>query len=80
MGKICAGVSNSKSKQFRIEFFLIIHHPKSINISKKFHSNIVDSRYHDPQKHFEISILRHIRFVVLRKKFEQPNFSNDYVI
>ena len=29
----------------------------------------------DPQKHFEISVLRHIRFVVLRKKiFEQPKF------
>ena len=35
----------------------------------------------DPQKHFEISVLRHIRFVVLRKKqYEQPIFSNDYVI
>ena len=35
----------------------------------------------DPQKQFEISVLRHIRFVVLRKKqFEQPNFTNDYVI
>ena len=36
----------------------------------------------DPQKHFEISVLRHIRFVVLRKKkqLEQPNFTNDYVI
>ena len=35
----------------------------------------------DPLKHFEISVLRHIRFVVLRKKqLEQPNFTNDYVI
>ena len=35
----------------------------------------------DPQKHFEISVLRHIRLVVLRKKqFEQPNFTNDFVI
>ena len=35
----------------------------------------------DPQKQFEISVLRHIRFIVLRKKqFEQPNFTNDYVI
>ena len=47
--------------------------------------HIVDSRYLEiegtPQKHFEISRLRHIRFVVLRKKqFEQPNFTNDYVI
>ena len=35
----------------------------------------------DPQKQFEISVLRHIRFVVLRKKqFEQPIFTNDYLI
>ena len=35
----------------------------------------------DPQKQFEISVLRHIRFVVLRKKqFAQPIFTNDYVI
>ena len=34
----------------------------------------------DSQKHFEISVLRHIRFVLLREKqFEQPNFTNDYV-
>ena len=35
----------------------------------------------DPQKQFEISVPRHISFVVLRKKqFEQPIFTNDYVI
>ena len=35
----------------------------------------------DPQKHLEISVLRHIRFVVLSQKiFEQPNFTNYYVI
>ena len=35
----------------------------------------------DPPKHFEISVLWHIRFIVLRKKlFEQPHFTNDYVI
>ena len=34
-----------------------------------------------PLKHFEISILRHIRFIVLRKKiFEQPQYINDYII
>ena len=34
----------------------------------------------DPQKHFHISVLRHIRFVVLgEKQFEQPNFTNDYI-
>ena len=35
----------------------------------------------DPLKHFEISVLRYIRFVVLRKKqYEQTHFTNDYVI
>ena len=35
----------------------------------------------NPQKQFEIFELRHIRFVVLRgKQFEQPIFTNDYVI
>ena len=35
----------------------------------------------DPLKHFEISVLRHIRFAVKRKKqFEKPNFTNDNVI
>ena len=35
----------------------------------------------DPQKHFEISVLRHIRFAVLRKiQTEQPNFTNKYII
>ena len=35
----------------------------------------------DPQKQFEISVLRHIRFVVLRiKQLEQPDSTNDYVI
>ena len=35
----------------------------------------------DHHKHFEISVLRHIKFVILRKKqFVQPNFTNDYVI
>ena len=37
------------------------------------------SKSKEPLKHFKISILRHIRFVVLRKKqFKQPNFTNDY--
>ena len=44
-------------------------------------STLVISKSKGPQKQFEISVLRHIRFVVLRKKqFEQPNFTNDYVI
>ena len=35
----------------------------------------------DPLKHFEISVLRHIRFGELRKiPMEQPNFANEHVI
>ena len=35
----------------------------------------------DPLKHFEMSVIRHIRVVVLRtKQFEQPTFTYDYVI
>ena len=34
----------------------------------------------DPLKHFEISVLRHIRCVELRKiPNEQPNFTNEHV-
>ena len=36
--------------------------------------------YRDPLKHFEISVLRHIRFSELRKiQIAQPNLTNDYV-
>ena len=35
----------------------------------------------DPLKHFEIAVLRHIRFTELRKiPIEQPNFTNEHVI
>ena len=35
----------------------------------------------DPLKHFEIAVLRHIRFAEMRKiPIEQPNFTNEYVI
>ena len=35
----------------------------------------------DPLKHFEISVLRHIRFAELRKiPIEQPNFTNEHVV
>ena len=35
----------------------------------------------DPLKHFEISVVRHIRFAELRKiPIEQPNFTNEHVI
>ena len=35
----------------------------------------------DPLKHFEISVLRHIRFGKLRKiPMEQPNFTNEHLI
>ena len=51
-----------------------------INVILKIQSTLVISKSKGPKKQFEISVLRHIRFVVLRKKqFEQPNFTNDYV-
>ena len=53
--------------------------------ARTYFNDTVDSRYLEIEgtlkKQFEISVLRHIRFVVLRKKqSEQPNFTNDYVI
>ena len=56
--------------------------PECVLIHPNKYSRLSLSRNRrDPQKQFEISVLRHIRFVVLRKKqFEQPIFTNDYVI
>ena len=52
-----------------------------IYFEEKIQSTLVISKSKGPSKHFEISVLRHIRFVVLRKKqFEQINFTNEYVI
>ena len=49
--------------------------------SKTYNRLSLSRNRKDPQKQFEISVLRHIRFVVLRiKQFEQPIFTNDYVI
>ena len=56
--------------------------PNFVNL-RFCHLNTVDSRYLevDPPKHFEISVLRRTRFVVLKKiQFEQQNFTNEYVI
>ena len=63
-------------------FFPQTYMPISVRIQWVKYSRLSLSRNRrDPQKQFEISVLRHIRFVVLRKKqFEQPNFTNDYVI
>ena len=56
---------------------VIVRYDKSLNYSRLSLSR----NRRDLQKQFEISVLRHIRFAVLRKKqFEQPNFTNDYVI
>ena len=50
-------------------------------IENYIQSTLVISKSRDLKKQFEISVLRHIRFVVLRKKqFEQPNFTNDSII
>ena len=53
----------------------------SITQTKKYSRLSLSRNRRDPLKHFEISVLRHIRFVVLNKKqLEQLNFTNDYVI
>ena len=61
------------------------HSIKSLNHSlqtkTKYSLLWLSRNLRDHHKHFEISILRHIRFVILRKKqFEKRNFTNDYVI
>ena len=52
------------------------------HLNQRMYSRLLLSQNRkDPQKHFEISVFRHIRFAVLRKKqYELPNFTNDYVI
>ena len=48
-----------------------------INISRL----LLSRSRRDPLKHFEISVLRHIRCAELRKiPIEQPNFTNEHVI
>ena len=43
--------------------------------------HLLSRSWRDPLKHFEISVLRHIRFGELRKiPMEQPNFANEHVI
>ena len=61
---------------------MVIYNAETVMKSLQQYSRLSLSRNRrDPQKQFEISVLRHIRFVVLRQKqFEQPNFTNDYVI
>ena len=50
-------------------------------ILSKYSRLLLSRNRRNPQTHFEISVLRHIRFVVLRKKqFGQPNFTKDYAI
>ena len=57
-----------------------IQHPRCMAVHKYSRLSLSRNR-RDPQKHFEMSVLQHIRFVILRKKqFEQPYFTNDYVI
>ena len=53
-----------------------------VNGHKLLYSRLSLSRSRrDPLKQFEISVLRHIRFAVLRKiPVEQPNFTNEHII
>ena len=50
----------------------------------RLYIHTVDSRYlswRDPLKHFDISVLWHIRCAEMRKiPIEQPNFTNEHVI
>ena len=56
-----------------------INSGQSLCISNINYSQLSLSRSQwDPLKHFEISVLRHIRFAELRKiPIEQPNFTNE---
>ena len=50
-------------------------------IEKKYSRLSLSRSRRDPLNHFEIFILRHIRFSELRKiPIEQPNFTNEHVI
>ena len=53
-----------------------------VQVDKPWYSRLSLSRSRrDPLKHFEISVLRHIRCAELRKiPNEQPNFTNEHVI
>ena len=81
-GITCFNMVNFLQNEFMC--VLKVHHiiPVLSNLLKTLYSRLSLSRNRrNPQKQFEISVLRHIRFVVLRKKqFEQPIFTNDYVI
>ena len=60
------------------EFFFFFHSRTYFPIYSRLS---LSRNRRDPLKNFEISVLQHIRCVVLRKKqFEQPKFTNDYVI
>ena len=76
---------NSLRKEFRVDHRGLNH----VDLVKVYllymhctYSRLSLSRSRgDPLKHFEISVLRHIRFAELRKiPIEQQNFSNEHVI
>ena len=71
-------LSVSYTPSYKFEFISI----SALLLKLKTYSRLSLSRNRrDPLKHFDISVFRHIRFVVLRKKqLELPNFTNDYVI
>ena len=56
-------------------------HQQSLDYIQLQSTLVISRNRRDPLKNFEISVLRHIRFVVLRKKqFEQPNFTNYNIV
>ena len=55
-------------------------HSHNLNVFRYSRLSLSRSR-RDPLKHFEISVLRHIRFAELKKiPTEEPNFTNEHVI
>ena len=83
-GEKCKPLSPNSEFTARADLFIIYRKiPVIITcILKTVNSRLSLSRSRrDPLKHFEISVLRHIRFAELRKiPIEQPNFTNEYVI
>ena len=71
---------NKQALQIRVKTLKSVG--SKLDFLKTLYSRLSLSRnQRDPLKHIEISVPRHIRFVVLRKKqFEQPSLTNDYVI
>ena len=74
--------SISKSQASKFKYFKESKHTKLFYTTLNKYNRLSLSRSRrDPLNHFEIFVLRHIRFSELRKiSIEQPNFTNEHVI